>query len=1304
MKISNQNSRFIFSAFFPLIFILLCIQSAALAGEITLVVENTTRVTGQQVNSEFRLINQGTDTAWNVKLQAAFSGQEQTVSVGRQIAPGASETAKIRFELPRDAKGEFPIFSKLYYNDPTGTSFSSATLAVVRTPDAPKSGLTMNLKRDAETRESPVRAELTDPEGILREAILTCHLPDDLTLDQRTRRAVFRNGKAGTRFHIRNLRGLPGSRYGVFITAEYDHEGNHYFVYSSIAIPVEEAPAVGQDALDFPYKRILLAPGCLILMVLLTALVNRRMRKVLEHRFGQEKLLRLVLDILAILAIEGFILSNLSPQYLMTQTITTGGDTASHYYTLEYLRHELLPEGKIGGWTPGNYAGFPILQFYFPLPFLIMCTLDMLIPLQVAFKWGSLLGVFLLPLSIYIALRYMRCPFPGPAIGASFSLPFLFNSSNSMWGGNILSTLAGEFSYSLSLSLTIIFLGSLWQGCTENRHVIRNAFLVFLVGFSHGYTLLFAEAMSLFFLITPRYFVRRASYLLKVYALGFFFLAFWLVPLILFIKHNTAFHVAWVINSIKEILPDILLPVIILAGVSSIGLLILSLIRTRETGSEKQFPVSVLGFLWFGLLVAFFMFVAAPKLGVVDIRYVPCGQLMACLLAAMGPGWLAAAWLRRWKLDYILLLIMVAAAIAWTIPRPGPAPEWTKWNYEGFEAKPAWPLYRNINEAVRGTFQEPRVVYEHSSHHNAFGTTRAFESLPFFSGRATLEGLYMQASLSAPFVFYIQSEVSKEISCPFKQYICTDMNFGRAVRHLEMFNVRELIMRSQEAKNAIRTHPEYRLLETLGEYEIWELASYQHRYVVPLEYEPVLYSTQDWKTDAYRWFTRDDVSDVHLVFTKSAGAAQEPFKTAAKSLKALKKIPIDTRDCRISETIRNNEILIRTNWIGRPLLVRVSYHPNWRVEGAEKIWLVSPSFMLIFPTQENVRLYYGSGWPKHAGLILTGLGLIILMLNIPLPREKGRTGWIMLANRLGIPESPEIPLEWNPSLTLRRAILGSVLFIALLSAGWGSYRVYSEDPNRWFNEGVKLRDAKRFDEAREKFRKIIRKESPMSGLVADSAYFIAICHYLENDNRAAIKAFEELIEKYPHGSRNPEAYYHIGLCYLRTEAVEQGIAQLRLLTGKYPNTIWAGYAKDRLREYHALDEKVPPLTRENLPRRMGEAIRFFNQDRLDDAKPIFREISMRFPDFEGAPQALACLALISYKKGNYAETISHYRQLVDRYPDNKLVPESHYHIGLSYGHLGEREKAKQAYQKGASFSETQFGKLSAEKLSALFQK
>jgi len=83
----------------------------------------------------------------------------------------------------------------------------------------------------------------------------------------------------------------------------------------------------------------------------------------------------------------------------------------------------------------GNYAGFPLFQFYFPFPFILMALLSQLIPLQIAFKLITILGVFTLPLCCYAALRLMDQRFPVPAAGAIFSLFFLFMEAKSIFTG-----------------------------------------------------------------------------------------------------------------------------------------------------------------------------------------------------------------------------------------------------------------------------------------------------------------------------------------------------------------------------------------------------------------------------------------------------------------------------------------------------------------------------------------------------------------------------------------------------------------------------------------------------------------------------------------------------------------------------------------------------------------------------------------------------------------------------------------------------------------------------------------------------
>ncbi|MCZ7625619.1 MAG: hypothetical protein M5R38_07055 [Candidatus Methylomirabilis sp.] len=90
----------------------------------------------------------------------------------------------------------------------------------------------------------------------------------------------------------------------------------------------------------------------------------------------------------------GLLFWYLKPSLLLQPTITAGGDTIAHYVAARYLRDYLLPNGKLVGWMPGNFAGYPLFLFYFPLAFLLIAGLSLVASFPVAFKLGTLAGTF----------------------------------------------------------------------------------------------------------------------------------------------------------------------------------------------------------------------------------------------------------------------------------------------------------------------------------------------------------------------------------------------------------------------------------------------------------------------------------------------------------------------------------------------------------------------------------------------------------------------------------------------------------------------------------------------------------------------------------------------------------------------------------------------------------------------------------------------------------------------------------------------------------------------------------------------
>ncbi|MBC7294537.1 MAG: hypothetical protein H5T84_10660, partial [Thermoleophilia bacterium] len=193
-------------------------------------------------------------------------------------------------------------------------------------------------------------------------------------------------------------------------------------------------------------------------------------------------------SLIAFLAIYATLLVFFRPNLLFSLTTTAGGDTGAHHYPAQYLIQELLPHFRLTGWAPGWYAGMPMLTFYFPFPFLLIAILNWFLPYQLAFKLVTVLGVFALPATTYAMGRLLRVRRPYPVLAAVFALVFLLMQSYSIYGGNILSTLAGEFGYMLSFALVFLFLGTMYRGMENPRFnmlFVLNALVLMALVLSH---------------------------------------------------------------------------------------------------------------------------------------------------------------------------------------------------------------------------------------------------------------------------------------------------------------------------------------------------------------------------------------------------------------------------------------------------------------------------------------------------------------------------------------------------------------------------------------------------------------------------------------------------------------------------------------------------------------------------------------------------------------------------------------------------------------------------------------------------
>jgi hypothetical protein len=662
----------------------------------------------------------------------------------------------------------------------------------------------------------------------------------------------------------------------------------------------------------------------------------------------------ILVDVLGLAVLTLAILDYFPPSLLLIPTVAAGGDTPCHYPTLVHFYEHLLPKLRLHGWYPGSYLGHPLLLYYFPLPFLLMSALAPATGLPVAFKLGTAAGVFLLAPVTYVAFRLMGFRFPAPLLGAAAALVFLFVEENPIWGGTMASTLTGEFAYAYGLAFAVLFLGIVYRTYARGGSLWLPAVALAVTAFAHGYAVVWAGLSASFFLYAARRPARTLRWLVGLAAAALGLVAFWLFPLLASWGWTTPYHDAWITVSWRNLFPPLLwLPFM----AALVGLVATFVWGRRSGGADHR-----LLFLAHAALVAACLAMGGPALGIIDVRFAPFAQLALALCGAAAIG-LAVQALAASELAALALVLL---AVWHGDTRSRVLRHWVEWNYTGLEAKELWPAFHELAQRLRGSAGDPRVAVEYSTLHEKAGSIRMYETLPLFSGRSTLEGVYNQASLQTHFVYYLASELGVTSANPFRSRNYSTFDPEAALAHLRLFAVSDVVALSPQLVATLRARSDVKPLASVPPYGAFRIDDARVRYVEPLAFAPIKTSRTGWREKAWRWFTNKPLSPVHLVFTDG------PLDTTHTTDTAPMVLPLEPGTVISGEELGAETIRFRTNRVRHPVLVKVSYHPRWRVEGADGPYLVSPALMMVVPRQEDVRLVYPARTlSDYVGLVLT---------------------------------------------------------------------------------------------------------------------------------------------------------------------------------------------------------------------------------------------------------------------------------------------------------------------------------------------
>lgn len=671
------------------------------------------------------------------------------------------------------------------------------------------------------------------------------------------------------------------------------------------------------------------------------------------------------------------------PSLLIANT-PTGGDMGAHVVLPQVLRDSLIPSGRLLGWSNDWYAGYPVFYFYFPLPAIFTVLLDVLIPYGVAFKLTTIVGLVAMPAASYYLVRSVGFGRPVAAVAAAFGSMFVFMESFSIFGANIKSTLAGEFSFSWSFALSLVYLGRVIRDSREGRGFTPvAAALLALTAISHIVTTIVVVIVSL------PLFLRRRGGVPAVWSwvLGFAMVAFWALPVFIRITGGLTTDMGWTpltgirgpgISNVGTPFTNEFIPIFALGIVGAVW----SLLRREDL--RVLLTMTIVPFLGY-LLIA-----EQGWTVLYNARLLPYWFMGVFLFAGIAVG-LAAMRLARWlpnRHENVISigLLAVALTLAVTIVGVHDIPGWVNWNYQGYEGKAAYPelsaLVSDVDELADG-----RVMWEYNKEvQEKYGTPMALMLIPYWSEEHdTMEGVFFESSLTTPFHFLNQSEMSRSPSQPVRGLTYRTFDLERGIEHSMLFNIEYYVTQTEAMTGeALRLG-----LEPLVEEEAYSVFALPESSAIDIaQFTPMVYDgDEDFADVALAWY--DDIDTLNhwitadgptewLRFDDLAG----PFDLGAE---------LDTAGAVVSDiSVEDHRISFTTTAVGVPHLVKTSYFPNWEAIGAEGPYRAAPSLMIVIPTQENVSLEFSRTWTENLGMALSLAALLFVVWWVSHTRKKRR--------------------------------------------------------------------------------------------------------------------------------------------------------------------------------------------------------------------------------------------------------------------------------------------------------------------------
>ena len=781
-----------------------------------------------------------------------------------------------------------------------------------------------------------------------------------------------------------------------------------------------------------------------------------------ENRFEQNIVYWKKLS--TIIAVAGptiFLLLALHPNLILRNNTPTGGDMGAHVWAPAYLRDYLLSNFKLSGWSMDWYSGLPIYRFYMVVPALMIVLLDVVLPYGIAIKIIAVIGILALPYTTWLFGRFAKFAYPLPELFAIAATIFLFDESFTIYGGNIASTMAGEFSFSISLSLAMLGFALLAKGLDTGKYRVLAAIIISLSALSHGIVLLFVFGGAALMLVVWN---KRESlqFGAKVIALAVLLSSFWVLPFVTNHAYMTDMKYEPRPSGTADSFWKMFFPLHILLDVSITALAVIgaiALVRSRHKAGTwitlltlslaagvfiARNSLPVIGLLWnprilpFFYLLRYFLFVV----GLYELATFALRMKSMSRIARAEPGTAVVLDIAKPRDNFTFNLallsgfaLFVLAAIGFRFQElpfgstqvnsagqyeyvwgplrtkstnDGFVDGWARWNFTGYEGKNAYGEYYGIVQTMKQLGEDStqgcgRALWENSGELNKYGTTMSLMLLPFWTDGciSSMEGLFFEAAGSTPYHFITAAAMSKQSSNPVRELRYDNNDATLGVRYMQELGVKYFMGFTPEA--IAQASQQEGLIEVArsGPWVVYRVANSD--VVTPLATQPVVANISSsnprerWLEVGTSWFQHPETwttpiaddgpsewqrIDVVVDESKREGEPNSNNRRVDVVNPATALTPVPLEPVVISNVnIGEESVRFSVDKIGVPVLVRVSYFPNWKVDGATGPYRVAPNMMVVIPTSTTVNMHYGWNMIDYVAYLLSFAGIAWIVVT-----------------------------------------------------------------------------------------------------------------------------------------------------------------------------------------------------------------------------------------------------------------------------------------------------------------------------------